>query len=334
MFILNLASALRALGLPAEVFSFSATNPLANEFSEAGVPVHLEDEKRLIYEDRVQLLYQALREFDRVMDHVVVIAHYLVKEIVQAKEHPPVTHLQLGIPIPTRVAPRDPNRNAPLRLIYYGRLENESKGVRIFPKIAAALRKRNVRYTWTIQGTGPEESYLRRAFAGEIYEGTIRFSAPVSHAVLPSVVRTHDIYILTSTNEGGPLTLLESMALGLVPVCGDIPALVQDVIDSDNGFRVPCADADAYAERISRLDADRGLLERMSTAARKTITANYSKESMARRYAQLFVSLAESKSSRAWSEEIRPIGLSRMASVLSSPLGRSLRRVVKRLRFA
>jgi len=332
----------------------------------------------LIYEDRVQLLYQALRIFDptvvmsvlsvesyemlrylpsgvlrvgvildlairprvfvprysRVMDHVVVIAHHLVKEIVQAKEHPPVTHLQLGIPIPTRVAPRDPNRNAPLRLIYYGRLENESKGVRIFPKIAAALRKRNVRYTWTIQGTGPEESYLRRAFAGEIHKGTIRFSAPVSHVVLPSVVRTHDIYILTSTNEGGPLTLLESMALGLVPVCGDIPALVQDVIDSDNGFRVPCADADAYAERISRLDADRGLLERMSTAARKTITANYSKESMARRYAQLFVSLAESKSSRAWSEEIRPIGLSRMASVLSSPLGRSLRRVVKRLRFA
>src|SRR5437588_8648850 len=139
MFILNLASALRALGLPAEVFSFSAGNPLANEFSEAGVPVHLEDEKRLIYEDRVQLLYQALREFDptvvmsvlsvesyemlrylpsgvlpvgvildielrprvfvprssRVMDHVVVIAHHLVKEIGEAKEHPQVTHLQL-----------------------------------------------------------------------------------------------------------------------------------------------------------------------------------------------------------------------------------------------
>src|SRR5437870_11685108 len=144
MFILNLASALRALGLPAEVFSFSATNPLANEFSEAGVPVHLEDEKRLIYEDRVQLLYQALRIFDptvvmsvlsvesyemlrylpsgvlRVgvildmalrpqvfvprysytMDHIVVIARYLVCRLLLEKKNTLVTYIQLVIPIP------------------------------------------------------------------------------------------------------------------------------------------------------------------------------------------------------------------------------------------
>jgi glycosyltransferase involved in cell wall biosynthesis len=375
-FILFLATGLKSIGVEVEVFSFTFSNPLAEDFSSTGIRVHTCNERQDIYEDRLQSLYRELRMFDptvvvsvlgvesyemlrylpagvlrvgvildmairpqvfvprysHTIDHVVVIAHYLVNEIMHAKKHPSVTYVQLGIPIPKNVAPRKRNLNSPLRLIYYGRLEENGKGVRIFPEIASALKERNVRYTWTIQGTGSEENYLRHALAAEMREGTVRFSAPVPHEVLPSVVRAHDIYILTSTNEGGPLTLLESMALGLVPVCGDIPALVQDVVTFDNGFRVPRADADAYAERISKLDADRNLLERMSGAARKTITETFSNESMARRYAKLFDSLAKTNASRVWPEKITPVGLSGMTSILSSPLGRSLRRIGKRLR--
>jgi glycosyltransferase involved in cell wall biosynthesis len=201
----------------------------------------------------------------------------------------------------------------------------------MFPKIAAALKRRNVHYMWTIHGTGPKENYVRDALAKEIDEGRVCFSSPVAFERLPSVVRAHDIYILTSTYEGGPLTLLESMALGLVPVCGDIPGLVEDVITSENGFRVPRAEADAYAEKIAMLDADRDLLERMSAAAHKTITETFSHESMARRYAQLFHSLAKPGGSRVWCEKITPVRLWGMTPVLWSPIGRSLRRIGKRL---
>ncbi len=371
-FILFLATGLKSIGIEAEVFSFTSVNPLAEDFSSAGIPVHFCNETQDIYEDRLQALYGALRRFDpsvvmsilgiesyemlrylpagvlrvgvvldmairpqvfvaryaHTIDHVAVIAHYLVSEVTRAQNHPPVTFVQLGIPILTNVAPREPNPGARLRLIYYGRLENEFKGVRIFPEIASALERRNVQYEWTIQGAGSEEKYLRHALAAEIKKGTVRFSAPVAHELLPSIIRAHDIYILTSTDEGGPLTLLESMALGLVPVCGDIPALVQDVITADNGFRVPQADADAYADRISQLDADRDLLERMSAAAHRTITATFSNESMARRYAHLFNSLAKPNASRVWPEKISPVPLGGM----SSAFGRAVRRLGKRLR--
>ena len=50
------------------------------------------------------------------MDHVVVIAQYLVQEVVRASKHPPVTHIQLGIPIATDLRAREPNSDAPLRL--------------------------------------------------------------------------------------------------------------------------------------------------------------------------------------------------------------------------
>src|ERR1700719_3886952 len=248
-FMLFLAAGLKSIGAQVEVFSFTSTNPLAGDFSSAGIRVHACNERQDVYEDRLQSLYRELRVFGpsivmsvlgvesyemlrylptgvlrvgaildmairpqvfvprfcHTMDHIVVIAHYLVNEIMHTKDHPPVTYVQLGIPIPKNVAPREPNPNSPLRLIYYGRLENDSKGVRIFPEIAAALKGRKVQYEWTIQGTGPEENYLRRALAAEIQKGTVRFSAPVAHELLPSVIRAHDIYILTSTNEGGPL---------------------------------------------------------------------------------------------------------------------------------
>jgi glycosyltransferase involved in cell wall biosynthesis len=348
---------------------------MTGAFSAAGIRVHVCNEQRDSYEDRLQQLYRALRIFHpsvvmsilgvesfemlkylplgvlRVgvildvsiqpnlfvpryspsMDHIAVIARYLVPEITRLKNRPPVSYVQLGIPIPRNVAPREPNPNAPLRLLYYGRLD-DFKGVPMFPKIAAALKRRNVRYIWTIHGTGPKENYVRDALVKEIEEGKVCFSSPVAFERLPLIVRAHDIYILTSTYEGGPLTLLESMALGLVPVCGDIPGLVEDVIICENGFRVPRAEADAYAERIAMLDADRDLLERMSVAAHRTITATFSNESMARRYVQLFNSLAKPGGSRAWLEKITPIRLSGMAAMRWSPFGRSLRRIRKRLR--
>ena len=267
-----------------------------------------------------------------VVDHIVVIAHYLIEEVKQAKDHPAATHISVGIPLLNDVSPREPNRSRPLRLIYYGRLEDESKGVRMFPKIVSALKRRNILFTWTIQGEGPEESYLRRELAAEVEDGTVCFAAPVPTERLASIVRAHDIYVLTSTNEGGPMTLLESMALGLVPVCGDIPALVQDVITSDNGFRVPRDDEDAYAEGIVALDSDRDLLERMSANARATITASFSNDAMARQYAQLFRSLQKSASPCSWQENITPVGLSGMRLLFGSRLGVLLRRIGKRLR--
>lgn len=270
--------------------------------------------------------------YRQTLDHLVVVARYLIPEVARIENCPPVRYLPLGIPITNLVAPRNPNPDRPLRLLYYGRLENESKGVRLFPKIADALKRRGLRYYWTIQGKGPEEDFLRKALASEIREGVVSLTPPVELARLASVVRNHDIYLLSSTNEGGPLTLLESMALGLVPVCGDIPGLVTEVIDANNGFRVPQAEADAYAQSIGALDADRALLERMSVAACKKITGNFSQEAMGERFAEFFRSCADRASPRIWPDAISPRGLTGIALLTSSPLGRSLRRLHKRLR--
>jgi glycosyltransferase involved in cell wall biosynthesis len=269
-------------------------------------------------------------KYSESMDHVVVIAHYLMDEVRPREGHPPVTYIQLGIPISGNIAPREPNLNGRLRLIYYGRLD-DSKGVDMFPKITAALEKRNVPYQWTIHGTGTKEDYLRHVLSHEVREGTVSFSGPISSELLSSRVRAHDIYILASTNEGGPLTLLESMRLGLVPICGDIPGLVQDVITSENGFRVPRDKPEAYAEAIARLHSDRALLERMSQAAQATITKELSAEAMAHRYIRFFES-AKPTNSAVWPEQVHVQPIVGQSPFRYGAIARSVRRLGKRLR--
>jgi len=374
-FTLFLAAALRRMDVPVEVFSFTAGNPLAGEFLEAGITVHTEDENRLIYEDRLQNLYAKLRAFKptsvfavigneafemfrymppgvsrigvihdglmqprilgpryrHTLDHLVVVAAYLRDEIKALDPQFPCTYLAHGIPIPAGTAPRSPNLNKPLRLLYYGRFEDSSKGVRLFPEIVAALKQRQIPFIWTMHGYGPDEEFLKAALAAEIQKGRVVFSKPVGYGQLSALVRNHDVYLLTSIQEGGPLTLLEAMSLGLVPVCGDIPCLIQEVITTENGFRVPRDKPDAYAAAIATLNTDRALLERFSSAARKTVTEHYSARSMAQRYLSLLESLPSDRRA-VWPEEIEPLPILGQHGFRYGFLGRGMRRMVKQLR--
>ncbi len=376
LFMIFLTAALKKMGVEVEVFSFSASHPLAADFSKAGIPVYTQDESRLIYEDRLKNIYARLRAFgpttvigvlgmesfeilrylpsnvlrtgiflDRAinppvvgpryrhtLDHLIVIAAYLKREMQQLDPQWPCTHLALGIPIP-QIAPRVMvSHSAPLRILYYGRLENFSKGVRLFPEIVAALKRRGIPFCWTIHGYGPEEEFLKEMLADEVRAGQVRFSSIIDYDQIPAFVRQHDVYLLSSTNEGGPLTLLESMALGLVPVCGDINGLVEDVITPENGFRVPRDNPDAYAQAIAILHADRELLERMSQAARATITTDFSAEAMAQRYSAFIESHSSPAKKVLWPEKIqvKPI-LGSNPFFQIGPM-RVIRRMVKKFR--
>lgn len=375
-FTLFLAAALRKSGVRAEVFSFIASNPLGEEFSTAGIPVHTQDENHFIYEDRLQQVYAGLRAFkptvvfavlgleafeilrylpsrvlrigvfhDRAiqplvigpryrhaLNHFVVVAAYLRDELKRLDPEFPCTYLAHGIPLPTKIAPRSQNLKDPLRLLYYGRLENASKGVRLFPEIIAALNRRKIPFTWTIHGCGPDEAFLKKALAKDMLKGQVVFSSPVGFNELQNLVRKHDVYLLASTNEGGPLTLLEAMSLGLIPVCGDIPCLIQSVITPENGFRVPRDQPNAYAEAIGRLHESRALLERVSLAARETITNHYSAEAMAQRYLS-FLKLLGVPKQAAWPAQIEPkpiLGVSLLSQMVQSlGVARKVRRTLK-----
>lgn len=85
--------------------------------------------------------------------------------------------------------------------------------------------------------------------------------------------------LLTSTSEGFPLVLVESLAAGCIPIAYDIPYGPSDIVeDGVNGFLVPAGDVAGLTDAIERLASlDEAALERMRSAARAS-AARFSDE--------------------------------------------------------
>jgi glycosyltransferase involved in cell wall biosynthesis len=75
-----------------------------------------------------------------------------------------------------------------------------------------------------------------------------------------------------------PTSLIEAMAMELVPVTTDSGAIPELVEHNDTGLRVPQRDARALAEAIERLLGDQALYARLSRAARATVERRFNLE--------------------------------------------------------
>src|ERR1039457_137920 len=62
-FLCNLGGELIRRGIPVEVMSLERENPMAADFQRQNIPVRCLDDRREIFEDRIQKVLQRLREF-------------------------------------------------------------------------------------------------------------------------------------------------------------------------------------------------------------------------------------------------------------------------------
>lgn len=94
--------------------------------------------------------------------------------------------------------------------------------------------------------------------------------------------------MMTSSFEGWPLTIVEAMANGVVPIVMDSFAAVHDIIDNGkDGYITPNNDLYAYAEKLTQLMQNKNLRETISNAARQK-TKNFSPEQVIEKWISLF----------------------------------------------
>ncbi|MEV1128393.1 glycosyltransferase [Agromyces sp. NPDC049794] len=147
--------------------------------------------------------------------------------------------------------------------------------------VLAALEQRK-RVEDAVDAVQLANSRLEKPLRLDVYgDGECR-SAIESHIVDPSVVRLHgydpgaraklaeaSFLLLTSRSEGFPLVLVESLAMGCLPIAYDIRYGPADIIrDGRNGFVVPAGDVEALAAALQRLrDLPPGRVMAMRRAA-------------------------------------------------------------------
>jgi glycosyltransferase involved in cell wall biosynthesis len=101
-----------------------------------------------------------------------------------------------------------------------------------------------------------------------------------------------DLFLLSSTSEGIPLTVIEAMAAGLPVVATDVGGLREVVDDDRTGLLAPAKGDTALAEHVLRLAADPDLRRTMGIAGRARAKQYFDESRMADEYRRNYRELA------------------------------------------
>lgn len=112
---------------------------------------------------------------------------------------------------------------------------------------------------------------------------------------IPELLRSIDVFVLTSRAEGICNALLEAMATGLPVVATRVGGNSELVQEGVTGQLVPPADPDAIANALLRYANNRELLRRHGTAARLRVKAEFRLDTMVWRYIDVYDALALEK---------------------------------------
>lgn len=193
-----------------------------------------------------------------------------------------VYYLPYGIQLPNVL--RKPNLNDPLKIILIARLQ-QKKGVLDIPEIDAALKQNGVHVQWTIAGDGPEKSTLIKLVQDR---SNFNFVSPATTKEMHSIAAAHDVFILPSYLDGMPVSLMETMGSGLVPVLSNFNEGIAEIITPDIGFIVPKGDIHGFAKVIQRLSVNRDELEALSKRAYDKALTDFDVHKKVTSYCELF----------------------------------------------
>jgi len=103
-----------------------------------------------------------------------------------------------------------------------------------------------------------------------------------------------DVYVLSSTREGLPNTVLEAMAMEVPIVSTDVDGVKEAVTDGREAILVPAQDAASLAAGIEKVLGDAGLRERLVRAARARVESEFSFAARTRRVEAIYRELVAS----------------------------------------
>lgn len=231
--------------------------------------------------------YELAARHDEDIDVFVTYTQYLRDRLAALLPHraDDIVLRRYGVRIRGRRTPAP----GPLRLLYSGRLHRD-KGIFDLPAIDAALRAAGVDVVWTVQGTGPDEEALRRAWPAE----AVRWRGRRAMPEVLAEYEQQDVLVMPSRHEGLPVALLEAGAAGMAVVVSDLPTGIPEVIhDGDTGYRLPVGDVAGFAGAIARFAASRQHLERAGASLGDLVARDWNIAANAAGYEDLFARWAE-----------------------------------------
>ncbi len=165
------------------------------------------------------------------------------------------------------------------------------KGIDGIIRATALLAKRFPDVHTTIAGDGPEENAFKTLAEELGVSKHVTFLGRVSRAETWHLRKTSEVYVLNSTYEGLPHTVLTSFAAGIPTVATDIPGTNEALFHMQTGLLVPPNNPQALSEAIERLFENEQLRADLVEGASKLLEEKFSWEAHLNRLDRFFNSV-------------------------------------------
>lgn len=149
-----------------------------------------------------------------------------------------------------------------------GRLVN-TKGFATLLNALKILKDKNLDFSWTIVGEGPEESSLKNQCRQLDLNNYVNFKGPLDHGKVKELYITHNVFALPiqigedGDSDGLPNVLLEAMVHGVPVVSTSCAAVTEAITDGETGLLIASHDSEALSEALLKLANDKNLRDNL-----------------------------------------------------------------------
>lgn len=169
--------------------------------------------------------------------------------------------------------------------IFVGRLDESDKRASRVLKIWSNIEKRGTTWELKIIGDGPNRERLLK-LADTLKLKQCKFEGYQANPL--QFQENAKITLLTSNFEGVPLSILESIQVGTVPVCYNCSAGIELLIDNNiNGILISCFDEEKFSNELYRLMNNEAELTKLSRNAIMK-SAEFSSDKIGSKWINLF----------------------------------------------
>jgi glycosyltransferase involved in cell wall biosynthesis len=241
--------------------------------------------------------YEHVDRLGRYWDRIVAVSKFIETEIVDLNPGlaSKTSTIYYGVPFDEQAArrhveARDYSADQPLVLTYTGRLVVQQKNIMAYTELAERLMEAGVPFRMNLVGDGSHYEILRAKLGGLIDAGIVNLPGRQTPAEVSEILHKTDVFTLLSDFEGLPLSMLEGMAIGVIPVIRDMKSGIREVVETGvSGYITPRHSIGAMVKVLKELQASPRQRKKMSHAVVDSfIRHRLSQSDMADSYQALF----------------------------------------------
>lgn len=163
--------------------------------------------------------------------------------------------------------------STPLTLGYLGRIA-KTKGMDYLLQACSILKERHIPFCLKIAGAEEQEGQYLPQFSNLLGNQFV-YAGIVDGESKNAFLKGLDVLVMPTFFEGLPMSLLECMSYGVVPVITPVGSIPTVVTDQQNGILIKVKDAPSIVDAITYLHTHRDKLEQMGKSSRNYIYGHF-----------------------------------------------------------